>query len=144
MDLVSPAAMRIIFPLKMLIGFQVDQSGRLYPIARDAVALHISAFAIEGFIDKVLHGRTSLVNPSAMLHFEKGMRLLRERLLGNDDEMKISDSTISTVLKLAGAAHFDGDYQVAKHHMDGLRRMMDLRGGVDAFRDTELFGEAVR
>ena len=144
MDIVSPAAMRIIFPLKMLIGFQVDQSGRLYPIARDAVALHISAFAIEGFIDRVLHGRVNLANPSAMLHFEKGMRLLRERLLGDDEEVKISDSTIGTVLKLAGAAHFDEDYQVAKHHMDGLRRMVDLRGGLDVFRDTELFGEAVR
>ena len=136
--------MRIIFPLKMLIGFQVDQSGRLYPIARDAVALHITAFAMESFIDRVLHGREKQANPSAMLHFEKGMRLLRERLLGDDDGVKISDSTIGTVLKLAGAAHFDGDYQVAKHHMDGLRRMMDLRGGLDVFRDTELFVEAVR
>lgn len=134
MDLVSPAATRVVFPLRVMIGLEKDQSEWLYPIARDAVALHITAFAMEGFVDSVLHRRDKITNPAAMLHFEKGLKLLRARLLGTDDDSKVSDSTISVVWELANTVHFDGDHQTAKHHMEGPRRTMDLRGGPDVFR----------
>ena len=84
------------------------------------------------------------MNPVAMLHFKKGLRLLRERLMGEDNEIKISDSTISVVLKLASAALFEGDYQTSKYHMEGLRRMVGLRGGLDVFKGTELLVEMLR
>lgn len=45
---------------------------------------------------------------------------------------------MGVVVKLASAAHFDGDYQASKHHMEGLRGMVDLRGGLDAFKGTHL------
>jgi hypothetical protein len=141
---VSTVATKVIYPLLAAIGFQADHEERLYPIARDAVALHITAFAVEAFIDKVLRRREKMVNVAAMLHFQKGLRLLRERLLGDDDEDKISDGTMSVVLKLAGTAHFEGDYQTAKHHMDGLRNMVDLRGGLDVFKGKQLHMEMLR
>lgn len=99
---------------------------------------------MEEFIDRVLYRRDHTVNPVAMLHFKKGLRLLRERLMGEDNEIKISDSTISVVLKLASAALFEGDYQTSKHHMEGLRRMVGLRGGLDVFKGTELLVEMLR
>ncbi|KAH6898233.1 hypothetical protein B0T10DRAFT_102124 [Thelonectria olida] len=141
---VSTVAMKVIYPLLAAIGFQADHKERLYPIARDAVALHITAFSVEGFIDRVLRGRHKMVNVAAMLHFQKGLRLLRERLLGDDDENKISDGTMSVVLKLASAAHFEGDYGAAKHHMEGLRNMVDLRGGLGVFRGKQLHVEMLR
>lgn len=67
--------------------------------------------------------------------YQKGLKILRERLLRDNDDAKISDGTISTVLKLAGAAQFDGNGETAKYHMQGLRRMVDLRGGLDVFED---------
>jgi hypothetical protein len=136
--------MRIIFPLMAAVDFQANNLESLYPIGVDATALHINAFAIEGFIDRILRRQGNIINPAAMLHFQKGLRLLRERLLGEDDETKLSDSTIGVVLKLTSAAHFDGDYRASKQHLEGLRKMVDLRGGLDAFKGNKLLVEMLR
>lgn len=138
--------MRIIFPLLMEIGFHPDDNAWLYPTGRDVAALHINAFAIQTFIDKVLRRQPEdVINPVATLHHQKGLKLLRERLLGDDGSAKISDDTISAVLKLASAAQFEGDVETAKHHMQGLRQMADLRGGLDVFQDNpKFFVEIVR
>ncbi|KAJ9412500.1 hypothetical protein QL093DRAFT_2570573 [Fusarium oxysporum] len=122
---VTPFARKVIFPLKVAIGLQEENNERHYPIRQDAVSLHITAFA-------------SIINLAALLHFQKGLTLLKERLLGEDEELKVSDSTISVVLKLAEAAHFDGGYQISKQHMQGLRKMVDLRGSIYVFRGKAL------
>lgn len=136
--------MRVVFPLKAAIGFRADPKESFYPIGVDAAALHITAFAVEGFIARVLRRQENSINPAAMLHFQKGLRLLRQRLLGEDDETKFSDSTISVVLKLASTAHFDGDYHASTRHMEGLRKMVDLRGGLDVFKGNRLLAEMWR
>ncbi|KAI1074918.1 hypothetical protein F5B20DRAFT_573754 [Whalleya microplaca] len=132
---VSAVAMRIIFPLLMEIGFHPDDNAWLYPTGRDASSLHVNAFAIQSFIDRVLRRQLEdIVNPVATLHHQKGLKLLRERLHGDDDDAKISDDTISAVLKLASAAQFDGEVETARKHMQGLRKMTELRGGLDVFQ----------
>jgi hypothetical protein len=136
--------MRIMFPLMAAIGFQADNRDRLYPLASDAIALHITAFSIEGFINKVLLQQENPINSVALLHFQKGLSLLRHRLLGDDNESKISDSTMGVVLKLAGVAHFDGDHNASKHHMEGLRKMVDLRGGLETFIGRIFLTEMLR
>ncbi|RDW57388.1 hypothetical protein BP5796_12838 [Coleophoma crateriformis] len=141
---ISPVASKVIFPLMAAISFQRDNQGWLYLIDVDTAALHITIFAIESFIDRILRHQVNRVNLPARLHFQEGLRLLRERLLGDDDDTRISDSTMGVVLKLAGAAHFDGDYATAKHHMEGLRRMVDLRGGLDVFQGKYLLAEMLR
>lgn len=138
MILVSTVATKIIFPLMAAIGFQELNGNWLHPIGRDAAALHITIFAMEGFVDRILHRQESNTNPAAMLHFQKGLKLLQERLLGADDE------TMSAVVKLASAAHFNGDHEAAKQHMEGLRKMVDLRGGISIFQDTQLLVEILR
>jgi len=145
MSLVSPFAKRIVFPLIMAIGFQADNDNEWISLLRlDAAALHITAFAVESFIDRVLRRQEKSINLAATLHFQDGMRILRERLLGDNDESKVSDSTIGVVLKLASAAYFDGDYKVSRQHMDGIRRMVDLRGGPDFFRGKHLWVDIMR
>ncbi|WAO82854.1 Hypothetical protein NCS54_00002400 [Fusarium falciforme] len=141
---VSTVATKVIFPLLAAIGFQAENKEWLYLVGKDAAALHITAFAVEIFIDRVLRRWEDSTNPTAILHLHKGLRLLRERLVGEDDEPKISDSTIGVVLKLASAAHFNGDYEASKQHMDGLRKMVDLRGGLDVFNGTRLLLEMLR
>lgn len=138
--------MQIIFPLLMDIGFHPTDNAWIYPTGCDAAALHISAFAIQTFIDRVLrHQPEDMVNAVAILHYQKGLKLIRERLLGDDDEAKISDATICTVLKLASAAQFQGDVETARQHMQGLRKMVDLRGGLDVFQyDPKLLLEIWR
>lgn len=136
--------MKVIFPLLVAIGFQADTTESLYPMVLDSAALHITAYAVEGFIEKVLRGQEETLNQPAMLHFQKGLKLLRERLLDGDDETKVSDSTISVVLKLASIAHFDRDQQASRTHMDGLHKIVKLRGGLDSIKDIRLLREMLR
>jgi hypothetical protein len=99
---------------------------------------------VEGFIEKILRRQENSINLGAMLHFQKGLRLFRRRLLGDDSKAKLSDSTIGAVLKLATAVHFIGDHQASKQHMEGLRKMVDLRGGLDVFKGKHLLVEMLR
>jgi hypothetical protein len=131
---VSTSAMRIIFPLLTELGFHGAGNDWLYPVGRDVAALHINAFAIQSFIDRVLCGRE--VDVGATVHYQKGLKLLQQRLGGEDEEAKICDDTMGAILKLATAALFEGDGDVARGHMRGLRKMIDLRGGLGAFRDN--------
>ena len=136
--------MKIIFPLIGVIGFQIESKRWPYPIGLDATALHITAFATEEFITRILRHQENSSSVVAMLHFQKGTQLLRERLLGEDNELKVSDSTISVILKLTSIAHFNGDYEAAKHHMGGLRKMVNMRGGLNIFKDTMFLMEILR
>ncbi|KAK8015609.1 hypothetical protein PG991_008497 [Apiospora marii] len=133
---VSKVAMKIISPLLASIGFHGEGGAAAapHPVGFDAAALHINAYALENFIDRILRRRPdAAVNAAATQHHQRGLQLLRQKLLGDDEEEKITDATISAVLKLASAAHFDGDVATSKQHMQGLRKMVDLRGGLDAF-----------
>ena len=136
--------MNIMFPLMAATSLTADTSCSFFPLGLDAVGLHITVFAVDGFVDKVLRHQPNNHSPLAALHFQKGLRMLRERLSGDDAKLKCSDATIGAVQKLASAAHFDGDYQVSKQHMEGIRKMIDLRGGFDAFKSSRLLMEILR
>lgn len=133
-----------MFPLMGVVGFEPEKENWLHLLRDDPAGLHITTFALEELISKVIRRQTRSVNVAAMQHFQKGLKILRERLLGDDAAIKISDSTMGVVLKLAGSAHFNGDYQTSKHHMDGLKRIVDLRGGLDVFKGTQLYQEMLR
>lgn len=129
--------MRIFFPLIMELGFHPEGKAWHYPFGTDAAAFHINAFAMQRFIDRVLRRQSDgIVNPVSTMHHQRGLKILRERLDGNDDEAKITDATIGVVLKLAKAAHFDRHAEISKHHMRGLREMTNLRGGLEMLRDN--------
>ena len=136
--------MRIMYPLIMSIGFNVDEMQWLRHVANDAAALHITAFAIEAFIDKVLRQGKEITNPAATLHMKKGLELLGKRLAHRDESARISDMTIGTVLKLAGASHFHGYHDETMHHLEGIQRMVGLRGGLQVFNGTFLQTEILR
>lgn len=130
-------AMRIMFPLLTEIGFPPEGKAWHYPIGSDAAACHINAFAVQSFIDRVLRRQTEdLVNPIAALHYQKGLILIRERLNGDDQQAKISDATIGVVLKLASAAQFVGQIEIAQQHIHGLWKMTSLRGGLQVFQSN--------
>lgn len=126
------------------IGFPPENRESLYPLVFNAAALHITAFSVEGFIRRVLRRQKSQINPAAMLHLEKGLIILRKRLVGEDCEMKVSDSTMGVVLKLACAAHFDGEFETCRTHLQGIRQMIDLRGGMHVFEGSRLLMEVLR
>ena len=81
-----------------------------------------------------------------MEHHSAVLRLLRERLsVPSRGAVEVSDATIKVVLHLALHAHITNDYDTAKHHMEGLRKMVNMRGGLSAFGDnTKLVMELLK
>lgn len=77
--------------------------------------------------------------------FSKTVRFLRERLGDEDEDLKLSDSTVMVVLILACHAHRLGQYGTARNHMLGLRKIVDMRGGIAALKTrTKLLIEIFR
>ena len=98
---------------------------------------------MEGFIDVLLR-RQEQPSPVAMVHLQKGLVLLSERLACGDEKLKTTDANIGVVLKLATSAHFAGDLEAERQHMIGVRKMLDSRGGLGAFRYRHLLFEILR
>lgn len=140
--------MQMFFPLGFLIEFDYrDKSWFHDSIRSDAAYLHLTVSASEVFMGSV-HGRQHsdelLSNRRTMLHFTKGVQILRERLTGVDLQTKISDFTVRTVLMLAMTAHLMGESEVAQKHMEGIRTIMDLRGGLRLFESQKILIELFR
>lgn len=98
----------------------------------DAAYLHALAFSTQDYFD-LMSGRTPNKRPtSAYSHILKTLRLLRERLdlPEHDVAVKSSFSTATVVLCLAFHAHIMGEHETAGHHMLGLRKIVDLNGGL--------------
>lgn len=65
-------------------------------------------------------------------HLARTLQLLQARLYSADLATAISDATIMAVVLLASIAEITGDFAVASSHVNGLERIVSLRGGVKA------------
>ncbi|KIW32235.1 uncharacterized protein PV07_03795 [Cladophialophora immunda] len=137
-------AARALFPLVMVTGFSHRDMDWFDPLKFDAAYLHVTVFAAEVFMDRILGRQYPTTNRDATVHFLKGIQILRNRLLLEDESTKFSNSTIAVVLTLAVSAFFMGEDETFKHHMVGLRKMVDLRGGIAAFKGNKLLTEIFR
>ena len=143
MRTVSPIAQNIVYPLVTAIGNQVDNHGWIHLCTTDTAALHITTFSIESFVDMFLHRREQ-TNPAALVHVQKALTILSKRLSSDDERVKNTDANIGVALKLAASAHVAGDLYTARQHMAAVRRMVDSRGGLNAFRSHYLLTEMLR
>ncbi|KAL3422969.1 hypothetical protein PVAG01_04716 [Phlyctema vagabunda] len=66
----------------------------------------------------------------------ESLRLLRLRIDSAVVEQTISDQTISTVAILAAIEHEKGNMTRLRMHMNGLKRMIRLRGGLQSIRQS--------
>ncbi|KAK7752045.1 hypothetical protein SLS62_006009 [Diatrype stigma] len=71
---------------------------------------------------------------AALVHSVKALAILQQRLAGGDHDLPISDSTILVVVGLTMATTAVGDLETAQKHLTGLHKMVELRGGILAFR----------
>ncbi|KAH8677970.1 hypothetical protein BX600DRAFT_431279 [Xylariales sp. PMI_506] len=125
----SPLVMQIMFPLAMVMKLDMDSSAWFDLLILDAAYLHVTIFSIEIFVDKAL-GRPSANPRQVTRHLLRAITLLRERLSLDDEENKVSDSSMGVVLSLAMTANFLGHQEDSKYHMEGLRKMACIRGGI--------------
>lgn len=94
--------------------------------------MHSVIFSVESFLDKRLRRQSSATS----FHFMTTLQMLQQRLHDNTQlQSSTSDSTIMTVISLGLAAEFIGDGPTAEAHMQGLAKMVQLRGGFDGLRE---------
>ncbi len=117
-------------PLEACIIFHTNGNALIEPLAFDAAYLHAVALGTRIYVE-LIRGTECLRKLTCVSpHYSKALRLLRQRLsLGKEAEM-ISDSTILVVIALALYARITGDFEAARNHMEGIRKIVDLRGGV--------------
>ncbi|KAK6383444.1 hypothetical protein LTS17_002736 [Exophiala oligosperma] len=111
----------------------------------DVAYLNAMCFTIQCYFDGFF-GRTRGIAAERRdrLYFAKTIRILQERLSLDDDNLRLSDSTIMTVLVLSGHAYTTGDYESAHNHISGLLKLVSMRG-IDTFlQKTKMSIEIIR
>lgn len=109
-------------------------------LATDAAYLNAVVYAIHAVCDFAAGNNpmttTFAPSRSAYKHLSKSLRLLRERLSDENDPSRLSDPTVMIIVTLGGLSNRLGQYETASGHLKGIRRIVDLRGGLATFRDN--------
>ncbi|OQU94001.1 hypothetical protein CLAIMM_00426 [Cladophialophora immunda] len=126
----SSLARQATLPLEPCIAFDKKDRVLVGPMASDAAFLHAAALGTHAYVELMRGREDHNALQSTSPHFSKALQLLRERLDSTDEDLKIANPTMMVVIALALHARMIGDYDTAKHHMDGLRMMINLRGGI--------------
>lgn len=102
-------------------------------LGTDAAFLNAIIFVAQIYFDLVAGTMPNDIDPSrpAYKHLSKSLRLLQERL---SDNARVSDSTTMAILALAGHSTRLGHHKTASGHIKGIRKIVDLRGGVADFK----------
>ena len=66
-------------------------------------------------------------SPMAMYYLSNSLKHVRERLESSE---ALSDSTIGLVMSFITQEEVRGQHKAARIHMDGLARMVEMRGGL--------------
>ncbi|KAH7313948.1 hypothetical protein B0I35DRAFT_436154 [Stachybotrys elegans] len=140
----SSIAKRTLFPLSRYILFKRREENWVEPLAFDSLYLHAIIFSTHQYFESI-RGGTNFPNPRTSIHLQKTLRLLRNRLSSDNEQARLSPSTATVVMTLAAHAHFIGDPASANHHLLGLQKIVQLRGGITSFSDnTKLAVELLR
>ncbi|MCJ1394402.1 hypothetical protein MMC18_007280, partial [Xylographa bjoerkii] len=141
----SSIAKQLLFPLETCIFFEKRAENWIAPLAVDPAYLHAKIFTSLYYFDVILPQRSSHESQRTLHHHHKALSLLRERILYGNNDSQLSNNTVSVVLSLAGHAFWTGDLKSATNHMEGMRKIANLRGGLNIFRDNEkLLAEILR
>ncbi|KAH7141032.1 hypothetical protein EDB81DRAFT_69629 [Dactylonectria macrodidyma] len=119
-------------PSQFGLASHQTESSFLEPILNDAACLHFTLFTTRVYIDSI-RGKTQ-ISKTALSHLVTSLAILRKRLACDDAAQVISDSTILVVVGLTIAATALGDLETAVQHLQGLHKMVMLRGGISSLR----------
>ncbi|KAF2095836.1 hypothetical protein NA57DRAFT_67545 [Rhizodiscina lignyota] len=133
---VSFIAKKILFPLEPCVFFERKAETWIAPLTFDPAFLHTMLFTSQYYFDAIAAGKTSALTKVTLHHFLKALKLLRERMSRDDDQAALSDTTAAAIMALSGHALMTGDFDSAMNHIEGLHKIVGLRGGVATFRSN--------
>jgi hypothetical protein len=127
-----------LFSLEPCILFTGRAEDWIAPLVVDAAYFYSRVFISQYFFDFILPLKPSRsrLHPRTVPHYLKTLELLRERFADDSNQERLSNTTVAVVMSLAGHAYMTGDLRSARHHMGGLYRIINLRGGVTEFREN--------
>lgn len=114
-----------MYPINLCMTFDPTNSIWFEYLGRDAAYVHSILFATRAYFDW-LGGRTC--GREGLAHLTKTLELLRGTL--EDESEAISETTISVIVGLAMAADCFGDRVAAARHVQGLHKIIMMRGGL--------------
>ncbi|KAJ5145101.1 hypothetical protein N7448_002493 [Penicillium atrosanguineum] len=133
----SLMAKRLLYPLESCIEFhKKNEIDTLWfdLLTLDAAYLHAVLFLCQTYSSLISEHESPIATQRALTHHSITLHLLRERLSKESQVDLISDATVLIVLNLARHSHLVHEDASASHHMGGLRKIVNLRGGLNAFR----------
>ena len=124
--------------------FEKREEAWIEPLAFDPAYLNAMIFTTLDYFDSMQHRSRDDVTQRTLPHYLRTVRLLRERIM-HEDNQSLTTPTVAAILALAAHAHFVGDTESAKHHLEGLRKIVGMRGGVATFTgNAKLLVEILR
>ncbi|KAJ2896767.1 hypothetical protein MKZ38_005255 [Zalerion maritima] len=124
---------------EIIYSFFTSVADRLYPChlgitMDDAKRLYFEILFQDQDTSNEFFLREGKSSPKALRYLSQTLTLVRKRVEGPD---ALSDSTLMIVLSLVSQEQMRGEYVGAKVHAEGLRKMVQLRGGLDGLEGNE-------
>lgn len=123
---------QIIYPMEWCSSFNPSSSVWLKWMLLDPGCLHACLYTVSLFFDHVL-GPSS--EAASRYHLYRTVKALRDRVDHVDEAL--TDSTASVIMSLLMIAECFGDYASVATHIQGLRRIVEMRGGIESFMQNE-------
>ena len=110
----------------MCLSFDPRNSFWFEYLSLDAAYLHSLLWAAQTYFNSLVHGHPDARN--TIFHEHQTISLLQKRL--GDIQLATSDSTICVVTLLVMMTVLSGRLTTARKHLEGLHRIVTLRGGL--------------
>ncbi|CAH0046957.1 unnamed protein product [Clonostachys solani] len=128
-----------MYPPKFCLVYDIFDSCWLKFMIQDLLFSYTAQFIAEAFTHweygKPLGGRASSLLSQVLVTLQQVIE---------DNETATSDTTIGAVLFLTLAADMTGDTSGAMNHLQGLQKIVSIRGGVKKLNSTQLQGKCYR
>ena len=118
-----------MYPYEICLDIPPVERGWFPYMISDACCLHSLMFSLHVWEEQALERRLSRL---ARFHYAQTLQLLQARLLECDQTGAISDATIMAVTTLASVAELMSEHSTVENHINGLEKIVRLRGGVRA------------
>jgi hypothetical protein len=120
-----------VYPYEVCLHVHPVERGWFPYMISDICCIHSMMFSVRAFVDRASHG--SQTSRLAAFHYAQTLQLLQARLNAFEQgqrDIVFCDSTLMVISTLAEAAELTGDFAAAENHIDGLLKIVSLRGGV--------------
>ncbi|KAM0233636.1 hypothetical protein ACHAPO_006924 [Fusarium lateritium] len=128
-----------LYPAEWCIDSDFQKSCWFHWLLEDPAYLHCVCFMVSAYKDLITargqgnhnEGWGGDFSPSTRNRLRHTIKLLQDRL--EDPKKQMDDTTTATIISLATMADAMEDAQAFEAHSNGLRRIVGLRGGLQAY-----------